>query len=73
MAPTDVDDQRFIERDALATAASLLIAARTRKVHQDPARAKSDAQNALRLELLPALLEKLGQIHAIRNTSAVAR
>ena len=43
------------------------------EVHQDPARAKSDAQNALRLDLLPALLEKLGQIHAIRNTSAVTR
>jgi 2-dehydro-3-deoxyphosphooctonate aldolase (KDO 8-P synthase) len=43
------------------------------EVHQDPARAKSDAQNALRLDLLPALLEKLGQIHAIRNTSPVTR
>ena len=43
------------------------------EVHQDPARAKSDAQNALKLDLLPALLEKLGQIHTIRNRSAVAR
>lgn len=43
------------------------------EVHQDPARAKSDAQNALKLDLLPALLEKLGQIHAVRNTSAVSR
>jgi 2-dehydro-3-deoxyphosphooctonate aldolase (KDO 8-P synthase) len=43
------------------------------EVHQDPARARSDAQNALRLDLLPALLEKLGQIHAIRHTSPVTR
>jgi 2-dehydro-3-deoxyphosphooctonate aldolase (KDO 8-P synthase) len=43
------------------------------EVHQDPARARSDGQNALRLDLLPALLEKLGQIHAIRHTSPVTR
>lgn len=42
------------------------------EVHQDPARAKSDAQNALRLDLLPALLDKLVQIHAVRQP-AVAR
>ena len=41
------------------------------EVHQDPARAKSDAQNALRLDLLPALLDKLVQIHAVRQPSAV--
>lgn len=43
------------------------------EVHQDPARAKSDAQNALRLDLLPALLEKLVQIHTVRQHSAVSR
>jgi 2-dehydro-3-deoxyphosphooctonate aldolase (KDO 8-P synthase) len=43
------------------------------EVHQDPPRAKSDAQNALKLDLLPALLEKLAAIHAIRDRSAVAR
>ena len=43
------------------------------EVHQDPPRAKSDAQNALKLDLLPALLEKLVEIHAIRNRSAVAK
>jgi 2-dehydro-3-deoxyphosphooctonate aldolase (KDO 8-P synthase) len=43
------------------------------EVHQEPARAKSDAQNALKLDLLPALLEKLVQIHAVRHRSAVAR
>ena len=43
------------------------------EVHQEPSRAKSDAQNALRLDLLPALLEQLGQIHAVRHTSAVPR
>jgi 2-dehydro-3-deoxyphosphooctonate aldolase (KDO 8-P synthase) len=43
------------------------------EVHQDPARAKSDAQNALRLDLLPALLEKLVQIHSVRAATAVPR
>ena len=41
------------------------------EVHQDPARAKSDAQNALRLDLLPALLQKLVQIHNVRTATAV--
>ena len=41
------------------------------EVHQDPPRAKSDAQNALRLDLLPALLEKLVQIHNVRAATAV--
>jgi 2-dehydro-3-deoxyphosphooctonate aldolase (KDO 8-P synthase) len=43
------------------------------EVHQDPTRAKSDAQNALRLDLLPALLEKLVQIHTVRAATAVPR
>ena len=43
------------------------------EVHEEPSRAKSDAQNALRLDLLPALLEKLVQIHQVRHRSAVAR
>jgi 2-dehydro-3-deoxyphosphooctonate aldolase (KDO 8-P synthase) len=43
------------------------------EVHQDPPRAKSDAQNALRLDLLPALLEKLVQIHTVRAATAVRR
>ncbi len=43
------------------------------EVHEEPARAKSDAQNALRLDLLPALLEKLVHIHQIANRSVVAR
>lgn len=43
------------------------------EVHQDPPRAKSDAQNALRLDLLPALLETLAQIHAVRTRATVAR
>ncbi len=42
------------------------------EVHQDPSRAKSDAQNALRLDLLPALLEKLVQIHQVVRRAAVA-
>ena len=43
------------------------------EVHQDPPRAKSDAQNALKLDLLPALLDTLVQIHQVRNPSAVVR
>jgi 2-dehydro-3-deoxyphosphooctonate aldolase (KDO 8-P synthase) len=34
------------------------------EVHEDPARAKSDAENALRLDLLPGLLERLARVHA---------
>ncbi len=41
------------------------------EVHEQPARAKSDAQNALKLDLLPALLDKLVKIHEIRTTPAV--
>jgi 2-dehydro-3-deoxyphosphooctonate aldolase (KDO 8-P synthase) len=43
------------------------------EVHQEPARAKSDAQNALKLDLLPALLDQLVQIHQVRTRSAVTR
>jgi 2-dehydro-3-deoxyphosphooctonate aldolase (KDO 8-P synthase) len=43
------------------------------EVHQDPSQAKSDAQNALRLDLLPALLDKLLQIHTVRAAAAVPR
>jgi 2-dehydro-3-deoxyphosphooctonate aldolase (KDO 8-P synthase) len=39
------------------------------EVHQDPARAKSDAQNALRLAELPALLARLVRIHDITRVS----
>jgi 2-dehydro-3-deoxyphosphooctonate aldolase (KDO 8-P synthase) len=35
------------------------------EVHEDPARAKSDAQNALKLDLLEPLLRKLVKINAI--------
>ncbi|HTI38233.1 MAG TPA: 3-deoxy-8-phosphooctulonate synthase [Vicinamibacterales bacterium] len=35
------------------------------EVHEEPSRARSDAQNALRLDLLPALLERLVRIHAV--------
>ena len=37
------------------------------EVHERPARAKSDAQNALRLDLLEPLLERLVRIHAIAH------
>jgi 2-dehydro-3-deoxyphosphooctonate aldolase (KDO 8-P synthase) len=40
------------------------------EVHQDPPRAKSDAQNALRLDLLPSLLDSLTQIHQVRWRAA---
>jgi 2-dehydro-3-deoxyphosphooctonate aldolase (KDO 8-P synthase) len=35
------------------------------EVHEDPARARSDAQNALRLDRLGALLDRLVRIDAI--------
>ena len=34
------------------------------EVHEDPSRAKSDAENALRLDRLPALLQRLLRVHA---------
>jgi 2-dehydro-3-deoxyphosphooctonate aldolase (KDO 8-P synthase) len=34
------------------------------EVHEDPTRARSDAENALRLDLLPALLQRLSRVHA---------
>jgi 2-dehydro-3-deoxyphosphooctonate aldolase (KDO 8-P synthase) len=37
------------------------------EVHQDPSRAKSDAQNALRLDRLEPLLARLVRIHAIAS------
>ena len=43
------------------------------EVHENPPKAKSDAQNALKLDLLPQLLDKLRQIHQIAHQSAVAR
>ena len=41
------------------------------EVHEDPSRAKSDAQNALRLDLLEPLLERLVRIHEISRGAAV--
>jgi 2-dehydro-3-deoxyphosphooctonate aldolase (KDO 8-P synthase) len=38
------------------------------EVHEKPSQAKSDAQNALKLDLLPALLDKLVRIHEVRLT-----
>jgi 2-dehydro-3-deoxyphosphooctonate aldolase (KDO 8-P synthase) len=43
------------------------------EVHQEPSRAKSDAQNALKLDLLPSLLEKLVHIHQVRHAAVVTR
>jgi 2-dehydro-3-deoxyphosphooctonate aldolase (KDO 8-P synthase) len=37
------------------------------EVHEEPARAKSDAQNALRLDRLEALLHRLVRIHAVTS------
>ena len=42
------------------------------EVHEEPARARSDAQNALALRLLEPLLERLVRIHAIVKSAAVA-
>jgi 2-dehydro-3-deoxyphosphooctonate aldolase (KDO 8-P synthase) len=43
------------------------------EVHERPEHAKSDAQNALRLDLLEALLSRLTAIHAIAAGDAVSR
>jgi 2-dehydro-3-deoxyphosphooctonate aldolase (KDO 8-P synthase) len=40
------------------------------EVHQEPARARSDAQNALRLDLLEPLLDRLVRIHDIARGAA---
>jgi 2-dehydro-3-deoxyphosphooctonate aldolase (KDO 8-P synthase) len=42
------------------------------EVHEDPSRAKSDAQNALRLDLLEPLLRRLAAIDAIVKRSEAA-
>jgi 2-dehydro-3-deoxyphosphooctonate aldolase (KDO 8-P synthase) len=39
------------------------------EVHEEPSRAKSDAQNALRLDRLEALLNRLVRIHAVAAAS----
>ena len=41
------------------------------EVHEEPSRAKSDAQNALRLDALEPLLHRLTRIHAIAHGAAV--
>jgi 2-dehydro-3-deoxyphosphooctonate aldolase (KDO 8-P synthase) len=41
------------------------------EVHQEPREARSDAQNALRLDRLERLLHKLVRIHAIASEAAV--
>jgi 2-dehydro-3-deoxyphosphooctonate aldolase (KDO 8-P synthase) len=44
------------------------------EVHEEPSRAKSDAENALRLDKLPALLDRLVRINAVvKAPAAVAR
>jgi len=42
------------------------------EVHERPSEAKSDAQNALRLDLVEALLHRLVRLHAIAHESASA-
>jgi 2-dehydro-3-deoxyphosphooctonate aldolase (KDO 8-P synthase) len=42
------------------------------EVHENPLQAKSDAQNALRLDRLPALLDKLVRIHSIAREQSIA-
>jgi 2-dehydro-3-deoxyphosphooctonate aldolase (KDO 8-P synthase) len=41
------------------------------EVHEEPARARSDAANALRLEHLEALIRKLTRIHALAREHAI--
>lgn len=38
------------------------------EVHEDPTRAKSDAQNALKLDLLPALLDRLVRMNEVAKS-----
>jgi len=40
------------------------------EIHDNPAQAKSDAQNALDLSRLPALLARLARIHAALDARA---
>jgi 2-dehydro-3-deoxyphosphooctonate aldolase (KDO 8-P synthase) len=40
------------------------------EVHEEPSRAKSDAQNALALHLLPGLLARLTRLHAVVSAAA---
>jgi 3-deoxy-D-manno-octulosonic acid (KDO) 8-phosphate synthase len=42
------------------------------EIHEEPTRAKSDAQNALRLNALQPLLQKLVQLDAIARELAIA-
>jgi len=42
------------------------------EVHEDPSRARSDAANALRLDLLEALVRKLQRVHAAARSEAQA-
>ena len=42
------------------------------EVHEEPSRARSDAQNALRLDRLEPLLDRLVRIHAIAGEAAAA-
>ena len=42
------------------------------EVHERPSEAKSDAQNALRLDLVDGLLHRLVHIHAIAHETATA-
>jgi 2-dehydro-3-deoxyphosphooctonate aldolase (KDO 8-P synthase) len=42
------------------------------EVHEEPAKARSDAQNALALDLLPALLDRLVRLNAVIKSPALA-
>jgi 2-dehydro-3-deoxyphosphooctonate aldolase (KDO 8-P synthase) len=42
------------------------------EVHEDPSRAKSDAQNALELQRLGPLLDQLAQIHSVAKAAQAA-
>jgi 2-dehydro-3-deoxyphosphooctonate aldolase (KDO 8-P synthase) len=43
------------------------------EVHEQPEQARSDAQNALRLDLLEPLLERLVRLHAIAHEAAALK
>lgn len=56
---------RFIEPLASAAIATGAVDGLFVEVHEEPARAKSDGANALRLELLAPLLDRVRRLHAV--------
>jgi 2-dehydro-3-deoxyphosphooctonate aldolase (KDO 8-P synthase) len=56
---------QFIQPLASAAVATGAVDGVFVEVHEEPSRALSDGANALRLDLLPALLDRLRRLHAV--------